>query len=388
MSGALSGLTVLDLTHVLAGPFCTYQFALLGADVIKVEPPGAPDCARGRGPDERLNLAGLGLTYQVQAANKRAIAIDLKTEAGRALLLRLVAATDILVENYSTGTMVGLGLSYDDLCAVNPRLIYCSITGYGDTGPQATTGAYDNVIQAASGIVAQSGGTKPGLSFLDYATGYAAAFAALAAVHQRVRTGRGAKVSASMLEVAMSMMAPEVAALQRAPEIRREAEAGLAAYDTASGRLMLGAFLPGQYRALGQVLTSCGHRVEALDGIADWADVWRFSKTLRALLVPIFLTRTAENWAALLRVADVPAEPVRTLAEAARHPQLAARGYHRPSPADPDLMLPVAPYTMTEGGPGIVSAPAPTGLHTDEVLSGLGLEAAEIGALRDAGVIA
>lgn len=388
MSGALTGLTVLDLTHVLAGPFCTYQFALLGADVIKVEPPSAPDCARGRGPDDRLNQAGLGLTYQMQAANKRAIAIDLKTDAGGALLLRLVAKSDILVENYSNGAMARLGLGYGDLCAVNPGLIYCSITGYGDTGSQAHTGAYDNVIQAASGIVAQSGGTKPGLSFLDYATGYAAAFAALAAVHQRGRTGWGAKVSTSMLEVAMSMMAPEVAALQHAPEVRREPEAGLAAYDTASGRLMLGAFHPGQYRAMGHVLAGCGHRIEELEGIADWADVWRLSPTLRALLAKVFLTRSAEDWAALLRTADVPAEAIRTLAEAALDPQLAARGFYQPSPADSALMLPLAPYTMTEGGPAIVSAPARTGAHTEELLSSLGLAAAEIGALRDAGVIA
>ena len=178
--GALRGLKVLDLTHVLAGPFCSYQLALLGADVLKIEPPTQPDCARGRGPDTAQNNEGMGLTYQVQAGNKRALALDLQTKQGRDIFKTLVKTADILIENYTTGSLEKLGIGYSELRSINPKLIYCSITGYGDTGPHACTPAYDNVIQAASGIIAQSGGHKPGVSFVDYTTGYSAAFSILA----------------------------------------------------------------------------------------------------------------------------------------------------------------------------------------------------------------
>jgi crotonobetainyl-CoA:carnitine CoA-transferase CaiB-like acyl-CoA transferase len=173
MTGALQNIRVLDLTHVLAGPFCTYQMALLGADVIKIEDTVNPDCARGRGPDSAENALGLGLNYQVQGANKKSLALNLRDAKGADLLRELVRGADVLVENYTTGALTRLGLGYADLAVENPGLIYCSITGYGDYGPQAEHGAYDNVIQATSGTIAQCGGIKPGISFVDYATGYA-----------------------------------------------------------------------------------------------------------------------------------------------------------------------------------------------------------------------
>ena len=211
---ALDKITVLDVTHVLAGPFCTYQLALLGADVLKIEAPDAPDCARGRGPDAAANAAGLGLNYQTQGGNKRALALDLDDEAGRDIFRSLVRKADVIVENYAAGGMARRGLGFDALSKINPALIYCSLTGYGDTGPEAETGAYDNVIQAASGTIAQCGGIKPGVSFVDYSAGYAAAFAVTSALVQRARTGKGCHISVSMLEVAMQLMSPEAAAAQ------------------------------------------------------------------------------------------------------------------------------------------------------------------------------
>jgi crotonobetainyl-CoA:carnitine CoA-transferase CaiB-like acyl-CoA transferase len=135
MSRAFEGLVVLDLTHVLAGPFCAYQLAVLGADVIKIEPPGEPDCARGRGPDPDQNAALRGLNYQVQAGNKRAMTLDLKTEDGRAILKELVAGADVFIENYRTGALAALGLGYENLAAINPALIHCSMTGFGHHQP-------------------------------------------------------------------------------------------------------------------------------------------------------------------------------------------------------------------------------------------------------------
>ena len=180
---------MIEVSQVLAAPFCGYQFSLLGAEVIKVEMPEAPDCARNRGPIAELNKKGLGLTYQVQGGNKKSLAIDLRTDAGRETLLRLVESADVFLENYSTGVMEELGF-YDELRVCNPGIVYCSMTGYGDMGPKSLK-AYDNTIQAASGIISQSDGNKPGLSLL-IAAGYSAAFAISAALLQSLEREKDA----------------------------------------------------------------------------------------------------------------------------------------------------------------------------------------------------
>ena len=387
MTGAYDSLTVLDLTHVLAGPFCSYQFALLGADVIKIEPPDAPDCARGRGPDEGGNAEGLGLTYQVQGANKRALSLDLAQPRGQEVLRRLAVRADVLVENFTTGSLDALGVGPDDLRRDAPRLIYCSITGYGATGPRRRTGAYDNVIQAASGIIAQSGGHKPGLSFVDYATGYAAAFAISAALARRERTNEGAAISVSMLETALSMMAPEIAAADHVPAGPKRREAGILSYDTAEGTLVPGVFTPAQYRKLGRCLKMAGHPVSLLSECMDWPDVWRHSTELERSLHAVFLTRTAEEWVASLRDCDLPAEKVMTLSEAIASTQIDARSYFAPHPERPGLRLPLGPSRYSAGGPSIHRAPPLHGEHSDEILSEHGLSPAEISALREEGVI-
>lgn len=388
MAGALKNLRVLDATHVLAGPFCGYQLALLGADVIKIEPPTAPDCARGRGPDDERNARGLGLTYQVQGANKRALALDMTTAEGRDILLALVRDADVFIENYTTGALGRLGLGYEDLAAQNTGLIYCSMTGFGDTGPKAATGAYDNVIQATSGIIAQSAGHKPGVSFVDYAAGYSAAFAIMAALHQRQHSGRGTHISASMLEVAMSLMAPEVAAAQQRDPIRRPSEAGIITYETLDGQLMPGAFHPAQYGRLDACLSELGHTVEGLSSIRDWPDVWAHADTLRPQLASVFLTRTADEWVELLHAADLPAERIRKLSEAVEEPQLDARGYFAASPDDPDVLLPLAAFSLSQGGPEITRSPPTVGQHSSEILEELGYSADTIVRLRKDGVIA
>ena len=141
MNGALHGIKIIEVSQVLAAPFCGYQFALLGADVIKVEIPDLPDCARGRGPLSTLNDKGVGLTYQVQASNKKSLALDIRTKRGREALLHIVKDADVFIENYATGTLQNLGLGYDDIKTHNPKIIYCAMTGYGDEGPKAFKGA-------------------------------------------------------------------------------------------------------------------------------------------------------------------------------------------------------------------------------------------------------
>ncbi len=390
MSKPFAGLKVLDLTHVLAGPFCAWQFALLGADVIKIENPAEPDWARGRGPDPAENAALRGLNYQVQGSNKRAVAIDLKHSRGRDLVRDLAKSADVFVENYRTGALPALGLGYEDIAALNPRIVYCSVTGYGAEGPRAKINAYDNVVQAASGVIDQSGGHKPGLSFIDYSAGYNAAFAISAALFRRERDGKGAHVTCSMFETALMLMAPELAAAMRPGGQPKRKEAGIAAYETADGVLMLGAFSPPQNARLWALLASEGYDARDFAAARDWPSLWRNADAMRAELVAIFKTRTAGDWQALLHANGLPAERVRTLADAAADPQLAARQFFAIPASDPGAAhpLPVAAYRFDVDGPSI-EAPAPgVGEHTDEVLAELGLRADDIAALRAEGVIA
>ncbi|WP_439577054.1 CaiB/BaiF CoA transferase family protein [Elioraea sp.] len=388
------GLRVLDLTHVLAGPFCAYQLAVLGADVIKIEPPHTPDCARGRGPDDALNAAGLGINYQVQGANKRALALDLADPRGRALFLRLVDGADVVIENFRTGALAALGLGAEALTAANPRLIHCTLTGYGATGERAGVNAYDNVIQAASGLMARTGTAetgplKAGASVIDYATGYAAAFAIAAALVQRARTGHGQTIDCAMFDTALTLMAPEAsAALYAGTKAPRPSEAGIGAYRTADGELvMLGAFNVRQNRRLWQALG----RPE-FASIADWNGLWAASGAMRDALAEVFATRTAADWEAFLHGIGVPAERVRRLDEAVRLPHLAARGLFAGfAPAEPGtapVALPLAAFRYAAGGPELTRPPPRHGEHSAEILAGLGCSADEIAALRADGVIA
>ena len=187
MTRPFEGIRVIDVTHVLAGPFATYQLAVLGADVIKVEHPDEPDQSRGSGTDKALNRRNMGTSFLTQASNKRAITLDLKTQADRDILKRLVATADVFVENYRPGAFEALGLGYEALSAINPRLIYASFSAFGQNGPRGGQTAYDHVIQASSGIIAMTGTkdvhpVKFGAPALDYATGMTGAFALASAL--------------------------------------------------------------------------------------------------------------------------------------------------------------------------------------------------------------
>src|SRR5881398_3384521 len=189
------GIKILDCTHVLAGPFAAYQLAVLGADVIKVDDPNDPDQSRSSGTDAELNRRQMGTGFLTQASNKRAITLDLKTERGREILKKLVATADVFVENYRPGAFEALGLGYEALAAINPRLIYASFSAFGQSGPRREQTAYDHVIQASSGIMAMTGTkdvhpVKLGSPVIDYATGTTGAFALAAALFQRQRTGK------------------------------------------------------------------------------------------------------------------------------------------------------------------------------------------------------
>lgn len=389
MTKPYHNIKILDLTHVLAGPFCTYQFALLGADVIKIEPPDNPDCARGRGPDPSQNAALRGLNYQVQASNKRAMTLDLKAGRGQEILKEMIKTADVLVENYRTGALDALGLGYDHVKKINSKLIYCSLTGFGADGPKTGHNAYDNTIQAASGIIEQSAGHKPGVSFVDYAAGYNAAFAISSALLQRQMTGVGVHISSSMLEVAMTMMAPEAAAAAYPMKVNREKEAGISAYETKDGLLMIGAFTPDQNRRMFKLFETLNYEFDdVLKAPDNWDGLWALTSVIKVRLTDIFQDRTANEWQALFHEHHLPAERQVTLAEAVDNPQLDTY-FHVAECGVGDTYnprVPIAAYHF-EDGPEIVSPAPGFSEHTDEILKEQGLSENEIKTLRKKGVI-
>ena len=218
MTKAFSSIRIVNSTHVLAGPFASYQLGILGAEVIKVKSPHNPDQARMQGADRALNDSGMGTSFMAQASGKKAIALDLKSEGGRQALLRMLETADVFVQNFRPGSFDRLGLSYEDVRKLNPRLIYCSISAFGATGPRREETGYDNVIQASSGMMAMTGHgdgrpLKSGAQLVDYGTGFAAAFAISAALFQREKTGVGQFIDVSMFDVALMLCSSHVAGL-------------------------------------------------------------------------------------------------------------------------------------------------------------------------------
>src|SRR3954462_15779800 len=252
MTRPFEGIRVIDVTHVLAGPFAAYQLAVLGADVIKVDHPDDPDQSRVSGTDKALNRKNMGTGFLTQASNKRSIALDLKQEADRDILKKLVATADVFVENYRPGAFEALGLGYEALAAINPRLIYASFSAFDQNGPRGSQTAYDHVIQATSGIMAMTGTkdvhpVKIGAPAVDYMTGMTGAFALSAALYQREKTGKGQRIDMAMLDVAMIMMASHVTGYLRngahpKAHCNRHPHATNGAFATKNGTLvMLGA---------------------------------------------------------------------------------------------------------------------------------------------------
>src|SRR5262247_4115307 len=264
MTRPFEGIRVIDATHVLAGPFATYQLAVLGADVIKVEHPDEPDQSRQNGTDKALNRANMGTSFLTQASNKRSLALDLRTERDRDVLKKLAATADVFVENYRPGAFEALGLGYEALAAVNPRLIYASFSAFGQGGPRGRQTAYDHVIQASSGIMAMTGTQdvhpiKFGAPAIDYATGMTGAFALASALFQRERTGRGQYIDMAMLDVAMILMSSLLTGylsngIHPRPHGNRHPHATNGAYETKDGLLMLGASNLRQQRRLWTML--------------------------------------------------------------------------------------------------------------------------------------
>jgi crotonobetainyl-CoA:carnitine CoA-transferase CaiB-like acyl-CoA transferase len=392
------GIKIIDCTHVLAGPFAAYQLAVLGADVIKVDDPNEPDQSRESGADHALNRAMMGTGFLTQGSNKRAIALNLKTEGGREALKRLVAEwADVLVENYRPGAFKALGLGYEELSTLNPRLIYASMTAFGQAGPRGTQTAYDHAIQATSGITAstgtpETGPIKTGAPVIDYATGTMGAFAISAALFQRMRTGVGQYIDLAMFDVAMILQGSHITDyLHSGHHPKRNGNvmrfACSSAFETKDGIVQLAASNARQHRRFYEAI---GDPEEAKRASLEERYA-RHADKLGALAEKM-KEKTADEWEQFFQARHVPATRVRELREALADPHLESRGVlhrHENVPGvDKDVTVPLAAFTFAHDGPSIERPPARVGEHTDEVLAALGYDAAAIAALRTSGAIA
>lgn len=377
--GPLAGIRVLDLTHVLAGPYATGQLALMGAEVIRVERPAGDDFVRGHGGTEEMRAAGLGASFLSQNSGKRSITLDLKEPGDRDRLMELAKTADVMVENFRPGVVERLGVGFDQIRVVNPDILYASLSGYGPDGPLAGRPAYDHILQGLSGLMAmtgepQSGPMRVGLPIVDYVAGQALVAAVLAGLLQRARVpGEAQYLHVSMLDAMTTLMGAYAIHHETTGKLRGlEGNRAFAdtpfsgRFDCAEGAVVITANTPAQATRLCAALG----REELLDA----ADPAQVAEALRA----VFLTHGADHWEARLSEANVPAARVRSLAEALAHPQMKNSAAWRDLPV-PQLGLtlraPALPFAAPWGPKTL--APAPTlGQHTDEILADLPKEAA------------
>jgi crotonobetainyl-CoA:carnitine CoA-transferase CaiB-like acyl-CoA transferase len=331
----LNGIRVLDLTNVLAGPYCSYQLMLLGAEVLKVEQPGRGDLARRLGPDPELNQAGVGASFLAQNAGKKSIELDLKDAGDRAAFEAMVRDADVLLENYRAGVLARLGFDWATLRELNPRLVYCAISGFGQTGPMSGAPAYDQIIQGLTGMMSITGTpeTSPqrvGFPVCDSVGGLAAALAICAALLGRERTGEGAFLDVSMLETSLSAMGWTVSNYLVSgvdPEPMGDQNATAApsgTFETADGPLNIAANRQEQFETLCRL-------TERTDLVTDprFADVDARKRNRTELgreLAGALRTRTAPEWEQVLSAAGVPAARILTVREAVELDQIRHRG--------------------------------------------------------------
>ncbi|GAA2367898.1 MULTISPECIES: CaiB/BaiF CoA transferase family protein [Streptomyces] len=400
MTPLLDGIRVLDLTNVLAGPFAGYQLALQGADVIKVELPGSGDLARRLGADRALSDELLGASFLAQNGGKRSLTLNLKDPEGRAALLRAVREADVLLENFRPGVLDRLGLGWDTLRAENPGLVYCAISGFGQTGPLRDRPAYDQIIQGLSGMMSVTGtaATAPlraGFPVADTLGGMAAAYAVTAALVRRGRTGEGAFLDVSMLEAALTSLgwvtSNYLITGQEPVPMGNEnfTAAPSGTFRTADGYLNIAANRQEQYATLCRLTGR-----EDLIGDARFAhpaDRKTRREELRTELEAALAARPAAEWEEILSAAGVPAARVLSVPEVLELEQLTARDFVHdlpfPDGRDRPLRVLGGPLRVDGEPPAPPARPPLLGEHTDAVLAELGYGAAEIAALRERGAI-
>ncbi len=397
MTKPFEGVRILDFTQVFAGPFGTYQLALLGADVIKVERKGGEHMRFSPGSKEWADRA-MAPTWCAVNANKRNIELDLKDPKAIEIVKRLAQKADIVTENFRPGVMDRLGIGYEALSEINPKLIYCAISGFGQEGPWKNTPSYDGRIQATSGIMSITGHedsvpTRAGFAVCDALSGMTSAFAMAAALQQRNLTGKGQLIDVAMLDATLTFLSPTVceytiAGLKQGrfgnQAVSRIPTANL--FKVKGGHILLAVNNEGQFLNL----LKCIGREDILEDprFVDWPTRIENETALREVIETAFAEADAETWEQRLAEAGAPASRINSLSDAVSHPQLEHRdviqkvdGHYGP------MTLIGSGFKLAHGGGEVDRAPATLGEHSAEVLLEAGYSDTEVSEMRDAGII-
>ena len=398
LNQAFSGIKVLAVARVVAAPFAAYQLAMHGADVIRIEHPDGGDSSRTSGyPPTAFQNAEMGHNFVAYNANSRSMTLTLNTPAGQAVFRAMVKTADVVIENLKGGTMARYGLGYDDLKKINPGIIFCSVTGYGQTGPKKSDAAIDGVIQAVSGMMSitgtpETGPLKSGSTIVDYTTGYAAALGIVTALFQRARTGVGQAIDVAMHETAMTMMGGEVLRAITANETpplvgNASAKGGYVSntYRCKEGDLAIAAGAASRREKLWKAMDATD--IPQDPRFATDAAVAQNMKAFDEEVARRLSTKTASEWEAILNEAGVAAMEVIPLARAVHHPQLVHRKFFHQfddtgASGLPPFAVPTAPYRLSASPARIHSMPPLPGQHTDAVLAEYGFSTEEIAQLH------
>ena len=394
----LEGIRVLDLTNVLAGPFATLHLALLGADVIKIENPKGGDLARKLGIVPELNDQLMGTSFLAQNANKKSVTLNTKSPEGKELFLRLAKTADVLVENFRPDVMDRLGLGYSALAEINPRLIYCAISGFGKTGPDAYKPAYDQIIQGLSGVMAVNGDERlnplrAGFPVCDAVGGLNAAFAVMAALYHREHTGEGQFIDVAMLDSIMPLMGWVAANLLiggQQPVLMGNdnfTAAPSGTFRTQDGYINIAANKQEQWEALCDELGVPELKTDARFQKRD--ERKRNRKELTPLLEARLRERPTAEWVERLNAKDIPSGAILGLEEALKQAQIRHRQTLKDVPVEGIGTIPLFNLTARFAKtPGAISAPPPRlSVHTAEVLAGIGVGPEELTALKAKGIV-
>ncbi len=381
MAGALENIKVLDLSRVLAGPYCTMIMGDLGAEILKVEAPGGSDETRKWGPPFQHDVSAYYLSAN---RNKKAITVDLKSDEGIEIIKKLVQESDVIISNFKTGTMDSFGLGYDDLALLNPRIVYCSITGFGETGPERNMPGYDFIIQAMSGLMSitgtkESGPQKSGVAIVDILTGLYACIGIQAALLERVQSGKGQKLDISLYDSAVSALVnigSNYLMAEKVPATLGNMHANIVPYQTfqtLDGEMVIAVGNDNQYKALCHVLGkpeyAADERFQTNPNRVEHRDI------LVPLLQEIFITQETKYWQEQCRNNNIPSGPIQSLEEVVNDKQLQSRDMFitQNHPTAGKIKLIGSPLKLSRTPVQMKYHPPNPGEHNEEIMSRLGI---------------